>query len=525
MVSRRLLMLSLLACITVSLTVFAYQKSWELLSNETKHEHKPKISRKKKTHDRPISIPSSIKLAQNGRYESAEIWRTQNWFASDFSSSTLQQDNRPKLHDELLETPIIADYAPGSEKLFLMVKTGANVLWQRLPIHLSTILTRVPNFALYSDAPGSIAGYEVIDILTNLTDESKNTPEFTQYRKQKWLHDNVRVLEYTSLELNDGWQLDKFKNIPMITHAYNTSPNCDWFLFIDADTYLNLDNLMDLVKDLNPNQVHYRGLRTGSGHYAFCHGGSGVLLSRAALEQTVAVKDWAHIMETRTFKECCGDLMVGYLMIDTLQTVANDTKGFNSCPYWDLELTAESWCDPIITFHHVAPRDIELMWEYEKTMRASGKKVTRSSLYQDFFLPFMIDKRDNWDNRAHSDIFSSYKYDKENGLIPKTVDGKKTEQAYESFEACKTFCEKHETCLSFRLDYENQRCDISDSFRYGRPVEEGLKTSNDYMSKNVTSGWILERIQNFRKKSRCDDLEINKLDPWLMEGWFTTNVD
>jgi Fringe-like len=522
MLSRRPLVLVLAGCLTIFIVIFVcgapLDSIYYVPSSFQGNFRRPGNHR--------ITKQSAISFAKNGRYESAEVWRNADWFA-DTSLSSIEANNRPHLHGQSLQNPLIADYAPGSDKLFLMIKTGATVLWQRLPIHLSTTLTRVPKFALYSDAPGSIAGYEVIDILANVTEESKGKQEFTQYRRQKWLHDKARVIDYTSLKTNDGWQLDKFKNVPMLDHAYRTSPDSDWFFFMDADTHVVIDNLMDLVKDLDPNQPHYIGSVAGSGHYAFCHGGSGVLLSRAALEKSVGMNDWAHIMEQRTFDECCGDLMVGYLMIDAVDTPANDTKGFNGSPYWDLKLNADNWCDPIITFHHVIPREVEIIWEYEKSKRGTAdrnghqQKITNSLLYHDFFLPFMADKKENWDNRAISEHFSTYDQDKDKGIIPKSQGGHE-ERPYESFEACKEFCEKQENCLSFRISNADKRCDISESFRYGRPVENWLRTSSDYPIVEVTSGWMLDRIQSLRKASSCDSSTHSGDDAGdrLIEGWF-----
>lgn len=459
----------------------------------------------------------------NGRYESAEVWRL-----SDLSDESFRPDNRPKAKSTTfgdistyLQNPVISDYAPGSEKLFLMIKTGASVLWQRLPVHLFTTLTRVPHFALYSDAPGSISGYEVIDIMANLTEESKNRPELVQYKRQLILHDDARVLDYGYLDMHDGWNLDKFKNIPMLQHAYQNSPKSDWFFFMDADTHVIVDNLMALTKGLDPNKPYYMGYAVGDGHYQFCHGGSGVLISRGALEKTVGEQDFAHIMEQRTFDECCGDLMVGYMMIDNLGIAAQHMHGFNGVPYWELDFYRDRWCDLLVTLHHVKPREVEIIWEYEKMKRLQGQKITNAQLYEDFFLPYMVDRKAKWDNKASQSSMAHWSYgeDKEKGITPKSEGGDQ-ERPYESFEACRRECEKEESCLSFTLKPAAKRCDMADFFRFGRPVADWLKTSDDYTETNVESGWMINRIQSFRKTAQCDGLSREQNRERLLEGWF-----
>ena len=53
----------------------------------------------------------------------------------------------------------------GSEKIKYLLKTGHSVLWERLPIHFITTLTRTPYYDVYSDAPFRLGNIEIIDSL------------------------------------------------------------------------------------------------------------------------------------------------------------------------------------------------------------------------------------------------------------------------------------------------------------------------------------------------------------------------
>ncbi|TMS32718.1 hypothetical protein L596_000525 [Steinernema carpocapsae] len=61
------------------------------------------------------------------------------------------------------------------------------------------------------------------------------------------------------------------------------SPSFDWYLKADDDTYVIVENLLDFIKDLNPNKPYYIGFRLKS-NGGYNSGGAGYILSRPALK-------------------------------------------------------------------------------------------------------------------------------------------------------------------------------------------------------------------------------------------------
>ncbi|CAN6615628.1 hypothetical protein TRVA0_006S01684 [Trichomonascus vanleenenianus] len=417
--------------------------------------------------------------------------------------------------NDYLHQPIMADYGPtgGVPKVFFLIKTGGSELWSKLPIHIFTTLTKVKHFELYSDSPGSIAGHPVIDVFANMTEEFKKTAkDLEMYRLQKEvLHDQRSGYDYSETTLNEGWTMDKYKNIPVMVHAYLTAPEeVEWFFMMDADTYVMADTMERwLDKDVpfsGKDKAAYFGSPVLLGPNSFAHGGSGILVSRKALDETIGKyvhdeakrKEFLAKYEKKTSETCCGDAIFGNMLRDetneTLfvsagaeyipagnkfgQGLAN--KPFQGNTIWDVDVTPDNWCTPLITFHHASVHDIEVLWEYERVGLGTYERraqMTYGRLFMDFYEPYISHGRvKDWDNNALNE---------REGI--KTVD------------ECQALCEKDEHCLSYRFVGEHSKCYVSDTMKLGKKSHEKLEFKYDHgeakrQNKDVVSGWNLKRF-------------------------------
>lgn len=481
-----------------------------------------------------------------GRFESVDVWRDPEVYDDPSQPEGLLRPPMPSLGEfkskgEYIKQPIVADYAKNSDKLFLMIKTGASVLWKRLPVHLFTTLTRVPHFGLYSDAPASIGGYEVIDVLANVSAETKNSDAFEMYRLQRELHDGYGVLDLSEVNVNKGWDLDRFKNIPMLVHAYKSSPNSDWFAFMDADSYFMLDNLMEYLDTLDPNKPLYIGNAIGA--YRFCHGGTGVVLSRKALELTVGGDpEWIAKAEKVTHDTCCGDFMVAWLMKEMIDLEPKSGKEeyphigskFQGNSFWDVEINEDKWCEPILSFHHLTPHDIEILWEFERLQGPNRNKITYASIYNQFYKPYLTPLREDWDNGAREDEYTEQRYQDqkanalEEGNEERLREMQELEKSgplpHESLEGCRLACEAKSDCLSYRYMPEEKYCGISTTVRLGHPqrtyISHEDEHDGDRNKYGIVSGWQIDRIRGIRSRSPCDNFQSD--DSLYVEGWYLT---
>lgn len=467
------------------------------------------------------------------------------WRPSDAYKQTLSSSHRvesPKLAEydskaEYLKQSLVADYAKHSEKLFLMVKTGATVMWQRLPIHLVTTLTRVPNFALYADTAASVGGHEVIDILQNVTEKTKDHQQFKMYRQLQQHRSAHGAINPASTTLDGGWDLDKFKNLPMLLHAYRTAPHLDWFAFMDADSYLAIDNLMDYLKKLNPEEPLYIGCPIMYGETMFNHGGSGVVLSRKALEITVgAHPEWVTDAEDHTLDVCCGDYMVAHALLKANVSVAARTEHpfvreyFQGESYQKMGFQESTWCQKVVSFHHLEASDVEVLWEYERLIGPERRKhITYYDMYRDFVAPYLHSTLLDWDNDAHEKVISKEEDEKErqeHGKDHPDEEALKLSEPrpWSSQDTCRQECANTDWCLSWRYLPKEAYCGLDGNVRLGGPHFSWLKYPQKLNREGVVSGYQLDKVRDLRRRSTCDSLykssnEAFANDPYK-EGWY-----
>ncbi|VVT46221.1 uncharacterized protein SAPINGB_P001106 [Magnusiomyces paraingens] len=523
--------------------------------------------------------PSYKDTPKDGRFASHDAWRPDDSYDIDIEALSRLRPHAPRLAKfrnkaEYLRQPIVADYPANASTLFVMMKEGANVLWNRVPVHLLTSFTQIPYFALYADIGGSIAGHEVIDILANVTDETKSTKDFQLYHKLNSIRDTNVILDPGELKVSGGWALDKYKNMPMLHHAYQTAPSSvNWFIFMDGDSYFFWENLIEYLSTLDPTKPIYLGSPTSFRGVAFAHGGTGVVISRKAMDMTLGEHpEWVHELEEETSRSCCGDYMVGYMLKQANISLSkneqnNVKKKFQGESLWSIEAGNHTWCDQIISFHHLSPLDVEILWEYERLIGPEKRKsITYSDIYRDFVQPYIVEERADWNNYAKDKTFSEDKDKKDienkrkkeeekrkreeekkakreaekeeeaGGKKEKRDDTqgksetekrreqeelKKKEEAivmelvkklgsrpYHSLDLCKKECEKWDQCLSWRYFPELKTCGLGKTAKLGRPTNDAVRqkfeNNKEGVYKNSRSGWRIERIRKIRKIQKCD---------------------
>ncbi|KAG5363123.1 hypothetical protein CJU89_2280 [Yarrowia sp. B02] len=469
---------------------------------------------------------------------------------------------------EFMQQKLVADFAEGSDRLFLMLKTGATTFWKRMPIHAYTTLTRVPHFAIYSDHPDTIAGYEVIDILANTSKEYMDSQDFRLYRQQQKLRDLHNQVDFGSMRLDGGWELDKYKNIPMLQHAWNTDSSKDWYVFIDDDTYVFFDTMLAWLRELDHTKPLYMGSPTSVKGVTFAHGGSGVVLSHGAMKAMFedaeigeGFDSLQHEYEEHTASVCCGDYMVAKVLLDKAKVKLSMTSAskypyvarkIQGEPITTLKFFQDNWCQPITTFHHLTNRDIELMWQYERSKGPEFRKhITYQDLYADFLKPYISnDIREDWtieredtDGDGQESSLTKEKEDwKNKHTKPKkeTEDGEEEEEEEpeeippfepladsprQSIDKCKAWCQSKDWCYQFvytgKDGDDDATCKIKKYLSLGMPVTKGKK-------KRV--GWNVEHIRmHLRWSTDCDELagleeeDAKGIDP--DEGWWKARFD
>jgi Fringe-like len=199
------------------------------------------------------------------------------------------------------------------DRFAFALKTGKDVALKRTPIQLMTFLKPVNNIILIGEEPNVfVADYPMIDVVSATLKGPEighgNLISYVLVKAPKMQHDSSqghllkRALEEVTVDQDSkGWKLDAKKNIPGFRLLYEKFPDADWYVMIDDDTYMFMDNVLNRLKKLNPNDPHYVGApsnfigcdgitKWGDSIY-FAHGGSGIIISRGAMLKMIPLVD------------------------------------------------------------------------------------------------------------------------------------------------------------------------------------------------------------------------------------------
>jgi hypothetical protein len=273
-----------------------------------------------------------------------------------------------------------------ADDVLVVLRTGATESRQKVPIHFKTTLRCVPNFVIVSDLDEEIEGHAVHNVLGGVSeDRRKEHADFKLYNRlqeqgRKGI-DGQQVIttesgsskgDYLNTD-NDGWKLDKWKFLPMVDEAHRTMPSAKWFVFIETDTFLGWNNLLEYLSTFDTNKPYYIGKHLYINDVEFGYGGAGFVLSNPAMQKvikqrSVRVRDY----EEFTATHWVGDCALGKVMEDAKVPLHRAFPHFqgDSPATMDPAVTKidrNAWCYPVITYHHVSPAEIEDLWRFEQS--------------------------------------------------------------------------------------------------------------------------------------------------------------
>jgi predicted flavoprotein YhiN len=103
----------------------------------------------------------------------------------------------------------------------------------------------------------------------------------------------------------------------MMDRALRHRPDAKWFVFIEAETYLNWADLLSYLSRFDASRELYLGKHMYIGDVLFAHWGSGFALSGPAIRKVSA--HWrAHMAEYDQFtvENWAGDMVLGEFLSD-----------------------------------------------------------------------------------------------------------------------------------------------------------------------------------------------------------------
>ncbi|KAK8104481.1 uncharacterized protein PG998_011514 [Apiospora kogelbergensis] len=386
------------------------------------------------------------------------------------------------------------------DDVLLILKTGATVMWRRLPIHLATTFAperiHPQNTVIYADVDAQLGRHRVIDVLADLPKAAGASPSFAAYREARDWHAANYYLEQAGLPGDvattegppGGWRLDKYKFLPLIQRAGRDWPNAKWYLYTEDDTYLFLPNVLRYLSTHDHRAPHWLG---GLGEMLGSFGRDG------GKEDLVA--KYHQFVEDSSF----GDYALGKVLNDfgvhLGDPVTNDRTeggawGFNGLPHWKIEFSAENWCKPVLSWHHAHSRDIamyyelEKSWNFEYLLTLCKKTMTYGDFYKLAIAPSLSRRKEWWDNMSNR-----YHLTPQSVLTvvrPKdAADSSSWSQSWKSDKNCEAACTSWSSCVQWY--YYQYECKLDDRIFMGYGYPETMRYRKEKLES--ISGWLPDR--------------------------------
>ncbi|KAL0485082.1 glycoprotein-N-acetylgalactosamine 3-beta-galactosyltransferase [Acrasis kona] len=344
-------------------------------------------------------------------------------------------------------------------KYVVGLKTSTDTAAARVPIQLLTFLRHISNVYFFGDSVEELGDTKVYDVVHNLYKDGNLS-----------VIDVNGQLSTSKNGVSNGWIMDAHKNLPGFKKLYELYPDRDWYLMLDDDTYLLFENLDSELKDLNPAEPYYfgayfsfvgcGGIKNHGDGPDFAHGGSGIVVSRGALQRMIKVIDDC-IVDYRT---CwAGDVRVALCLRDANVTLDRRFHGrfINAEPDVDLDWP-DNPCSYPLTFHHLKPKTIYELYATENRVN----KENRPTNYADIFKSIMAHQHEGG-IQDNTDI-KGYPF-----AQTRTINKEK----------CKDVCRENIKCRAYVYD-ENGICWLKGSIQKTNSVEQSRSSgfiTNNYI--------------------------------------------
>ncbi|KAJ5691658.1 hypothetical protein N7488_012393 [Penicillium malachiteum] len=379
--------------------------------------------------------------------------------------------------------------------VMVILKTGATEAQEKVPVQLRTGLQCVPHFAIFSDYEEVIGGVRTYDVLQNVSQSViDKEPEFEFYKHlqqngrdglsaEDWGDDTNGPFGKVN---NPGWKLDKWKFLPMTAGALELMPDAKWYVFIEADTYIVWQNLVNWLDHLEHTRTYYLGSPMQIGETLFGYGGAGVILSHQANVRLQKYRaESMDEIDEMTASEWAGDFVLAKALENTQIPLTWAWPMMMTTSPWEVDHFSEAygrqpWCYPVVSYHHMSPREIELMWRFDRGWFRSGKNalLLHADVYRDFVHNGTLAEREDWDNLSGADIVFDHP----------------TEP---SVDSCADACMQNTGCLQYSYNHNESTC------------KHAATTLHGIASNGTSSGWMTRRVQKLLNtfQSSCPQVE------------------
>ncbi|SPO27003.1 uncharacterized protein UTRI_10466_B [Ustilago trichophora] len=422
-------------------------------------------------------------------------------------------------------------------KTVIVLKTGASVLFDRLPVQLlqaqSTLDPQIhltgqshylgPSLFVYSDADIQLGPFSIHNALANVSTFVRNEPIFSsRYSKLQAVLSAGEDLRASAFQ--EGWNLDKWKFLYMWEDAFRRNPDAEWYIGYEADTFVLWRSLFKYLatQDSGKEQIYGCGSILLMNNELFANGGCPYVISGSLMRATYG-KDpnFASKFDKSVKASCCGDAELSIALRKSATVPIRDLSPagarFQGDRPREVLYSGDNWCEPVFSFHHLKTEEVQHLAQIERDLLSTKNRNT-TILYSDIFdhiLPQSLSKALLHLSSTNS---STTTEDANNKADLNTVELNPTQEDWEAFGSedkgvrkgrrhedsrdCQKQCLDSKGCTSwFWIKVTEQDPDgdcylMHDAVKIGKTYEgTGLRTS----------GWIAKRIASFKAHHYCKD--------------------
>lgn len=416
------------------------------------------------------------------------------------------------------------DYTNHPRKLahntFLLVKTSANRVDNRMPAHFGTSFKWYRTHATYADAPLQVLGEDVVDALSyypkDVIDQETNLAAYKvrqvcSAEDWGWSPDMLTVQQNSP-----NFMLERYKSLPALAHAWFTDNSKDWYLLINDNTLFLPSTLSSAIAGHKASDVVYLGRSFGDDESSYASSGSGILLSHGAMKALFGENgELAAEAIPRSVKFAGndahgGDAVIAALLADRLGhsgfkkglEYKFDAGTFQGAHITGTKVHFDRWCDPVGSFSRMRPAEFYTVdrWYQALTLENADYRPTTFDFYQEFIQPHVADVLEGWNARYGAE-------GERNRLVYLPDD-----PAGSSRDACIEQCAQSERCYQWSYNKLKGCRLILDG------VVAGFVRQNRDTNDEAAMGYMVDRMLRRRRVIKCDPLDMHG-EQEKSEGW------
>lgn len=215
----------------------------------------------------------------------------------------------------------------------------------------------VGDWTSVNETDAALLGVDVLDAVRMVMEDKispaqRSHPRFSKYvGLQEAVAGGDEALA-NHLGKSFGWELDALKFIMGMELLHERLPGKKWYVILDDDTFVIKPSLELFLSHLDPEKPHYIGNAVGDFRGRFGHGGSGVVVSGAAMRKLFARPDVVRAAYARSLDETWGDKLVA-TTVQKLGIYIDEKHNhyFNGEPPEITRIAADRFCSPLVSFH------------------------------------------------------------------------------------------------------------------------------------------------------------------------------